>query len=166
MELVLMGAAGICAVTDFRFRKIPNIITFPLLFISFGVNIYRGEWLFALIGFLVAFIIGFLGFATGHLGAGDVKLMAGIGAAVGLVNFLEILMYATIIGLLYGLVTYIHRSLKDNTLETKWIRFKLVFMNFGVFGGETIRDFFKRKEKYQIPFGLCLAVGLIINLVI
>lgn len=166
MEYILMSAAGVCAVTDYKFRKIPNLITFPLLILALSWNIYLGNWQLALIGFGVAFGIGFLGFATGHLGAGDVKLMAGIGAALGVNAFIEILLISTIVGLLYGLVSYIKRSLDDGSLKSKWINFKITFLNLKVFGKDVVVNFFKREERYPIPFGLCLAVGLIISLAI
>lgn len=166
MYILLIVAMVISAITDYFYRKIPNLITFPLIIISLSYQIYLGNWKMSLIGFSVAFLIGFIGFAVSHLGAGDVKLMAGIGAAMGIYDFIDILLIATIVGLMYGLINFLYKSYKDKSLHDKWIKFKIGFLNFNILGKDSIVAFFKRNEKYPVPFGTCLAVGLIMVMII
>ena len=72
---------------DYKTQKIPNKITIPT--IAAGVILstvyfgFAGLWT-SLLGFIVGFLIFLLPFILGGMGAGDVKLMAAIGAVMGL----------------------------------------------------------------------------------
>jgi prepilin peptidase CpaA len=83
---VLVGLLLWAAVLDLKTRKIPNWLTFTLIglgliasFLPVGL-IGPGE---ALVGMFAGLALPFVLFAIGALGAGDVKLMAGIGACLG-----------------------------------------------------------------------------------
>ena len=81
IALLLWAAAA-----DLRVRRVPNWISFGLA-IS-GVLLSFSSWGHltpsqALVGLAVGFAIGLVLHALGAIGAGDVKLLAGIGAWVG-----------------------------------------------------------------------------------
>lgn len=162
MEYILIGASGICGITDILYRKIPNYITFPLLFIAFGINIYKGNFIMALIGFSLAFIIGFVGFVLGQMGAGDIKLMSALGAGFGLEPLFSILLVASIVGLIYALVAYIIKTINEGKISDKISALKVYAFNHKVFGASMLKDFLKRENKHPIPFGTCLFIGVII----
>lgn len=82
------------AVTDWRTRTIPNLITFGGLafgivshaaigFVEGGVSAGLRGILVALAGALLCGILPFFSFVRGQMGGGDVKLFAAIGAMVG-----------------------------------------------------------------------------------
>ncbi len=104
-------------VTDVRSRKIPNRLN--LLFIASGL-LYQGAaggWeglLFALKGGAIGFAVLFVLYILGAVGAGDVKLFAGIGAWTGILFTAQTLLYSILfagaIGL--GILCWRRESLK------------------------------------------------------
>lgn len=111
----LILLTGIAAWTDTRRAKIPNRLTVLILVLGLVVNTVRGAWLaaegkpvslwplenthsvwggalygflFAVMGFAVAFAIMFLIWIFGSCGGGDVKLMSSVAAWLGISGFL------------------------------------------------------------------------------
>lgn len=162
LKLILIGATSICAVTDLRERRIPNIITYPLLLFSLFYNIYINNIKAALLGFLLAFLIGFLGFFIGHLGAGDVKLMTAIGLSLGARVMIDVILLASILGIIYAILLNLYKLIKQESLKEKCVSFYKKLLTFNVLGGSYIKEFLFRKDKTHIPFGFFLAIALII----
>jgi prepilin peptidase CpaA len=82
--LVLMMAA--CIATDIKSRRIYNKILILFLIAGLGANYAAGGWpclLESLKGFLTGLALLIIPFARGGIGAGDVKLLAVIGAMKG-----------------------------------------------------------------------------------
>jgi prepilin peptidase CpaA len=110
MELVqgcAVSAAGLAAVADVRTRRIPNWITFGTLLLGVLLN----TWLHGLEGFLGALAGAVLGmalllpfYAAGTLGAGDVKLLGGLGAVLGPQALVSVAVYGAIVGGVMSLV--------------------------------------------------------------
>ncbi|MFC0449525.1 prepilin peptidase [Rhodococcus jostii] len=74
------------AATDLRVRKLPNLLTLPGFLVIAGFGAATGSAGAAVLGGLLlasAYLALFLG-APGSIGAGDVKLALGVGAATGL----------------------------------------------------------------------------------
>jgi prepilin peptidase CpaA len=104
MELVqgcAVSAAGLAAVTDVWTRRIPNWITFGTLLLGILLN----TWLHGFEGLVGALAGAALGialllpfYATGTIGAGDVKLLGGLGAVLGPQALVSVAVYAAIVG--------------------------------------------------------------------
>ena len=99
-------------ITDLKWQRLPNYITVPMLALGLLLNIVRSTWLgsmgepgrffgltgvfggivegigFAIAGFAVAFALFVVLLTLKKCGAGDVKLMAALGAWVGPLWFL------------------------------------------------------------------------------
>lgn len=162
MNFILIIATTICGITDLKEKRIPNIITYPLLLYSLIYNIYHNNFKMAIIGFVVAFIIGFIGFCLNNLGAGDVKLMAAIGMLLGSEIMIRILFIASVLGLLWSLLFNLYKMIKSKTLKMKWNKFFSKLVTFNVMWKEYIKEFFYRKNKTYIPFGFFIAIAVII----
>jgi prepilin peptidase CpaA len=104
--LVLLLVAVTCAVTDVWKGRIYNAVTYPTMVIGLGLQLALhgagGLWI-ALGGFAVGFFPGFLLFALGGMGGGDVKLLGAIGVLAGVAPTTEALVLAFFFGALFAL---------------------------------------------------------------
>ena len=102
LQLLLAGAFFIAAIVmDLYKEKIPNKLCLLAIFCGFAINAYYAQLqgaLMALFGFLLAFIILFPTFIFRILGAGDIKLMMGIGALMGPSLLVSSLAYGIVAG--------------------------------------------------------------------
>jgi prepilin peptidase CpaA len=105
--LPLLGLLGVAAATDLRSRRIPNWLTATVILAGFSQSLTRLALttpLESLAGLAVGFILTFVMYAVGGRGAGDVKLMAGIGAWLGPLFVVWVFAAAAIISLIVALV--------------------------------------------------------------
>jgi prepilin peptidase CpaA len=109
MPLDLLQAAPllvlllIAAATDIRTRKIPNWLTLLLILSGLAHSTFadRGPGIgLSVAGLFASALIPFVLFAIGAMGAGDVKLMAGVGAWLGPIAGPAVYLLATVLGML------------------------------------------------------------------
>jgi prepilin peptidase CpaA len=105
-QIAAIALAIVAAVWDLKSRRIPNFLTFGSALVAIVVHGYYGAlpaagW--SLIGWLigVAFFLPF--FALGGMGAGDVKLLAAIGAWLGPGATVWVALFSLICGGVLGL---------------------------------------------------------------
>ena len=98
----------ICVVTDLRERRIPNVITLPMILIGIlYMGIFNG-WSGLGASILGMFLISFpyvIVFALGGMGGGDVKLMAAIGAWLGPAIGVWVLLMTVLSGLIITVIS-------------------------------------------------------------
>jgi prepilin peptidase CpaA len=95
------------AVIDVRDRRIPNWLTATLALgglIQAAMGVSSPGVGSAALGLGVGFAITFVFFAIGGMGAGDVKLFAGLGAWVGAVGIIQVFVIERVIGIVLVLV--------------------------------------------------------------
>src|SRR5689334_20619064 len=90
IELVLLTLVIAAAVYDVRYRRIPNWLTASGVLVGLSLNTWLRQaagplpWWpglkFGLTGMLIAFGVYFVLYVAHAMGAGDVKLMAAVGA--------------------------------------------------------------------------------------
>jgi len=98
MTLVLVLTA---AAYDLKSREIPDWISLVLLgaaALAAGLSVDAMPWSWRVIGLLVGFGLGALLFALGAMGGGDAKLMAAMGAALGVPALLVTLLFSAVAG--------------------------------------------------------------------
>lgn len=115
----------IAAVIDGWKLKVPNWITFPFIVAGWGYSLAVFGWAglgWSLLGTAVGLALLLPAYAIGGMGAGDVKLLAGVGAWVGgTVTFYAFCVSAVVGGLMaIGMVLY----------RRKWAKHKAQF--FGI----------------------------------
>ncbi|MCE9685383.1 A24 family peptidase [Shewanella sp. AS16] len=105
LQLLLSGLFFILAIGfDLSREKIPNALCLWAIFCGFAINGYFAQLqgvLLASLGFALAFVVLFPVFAIRILGAGDVKLMMGIGALMGP----QLLLWSLAYGVAAGAIT-------------------------------------------------------------
>ncbi len=102
LTAVLAGAMY----TDFRSSRIPNWLTFPAAAAAPVVHLWLGGFeglVFSLLGLSVGLGLFLLLYISGSIGAGDVKLMAAVGAMIGPSGALASGVLAILVGGLYAL---------------------------------------------------------------
>ena len=83
--IVLAALLAVCLATDLARRKIYNVVVLPAAALGMAVNLAAGAGALvsSLVGFALALVLFGLLFAIGAAAAGDVKLMAAVGAIAG-----------------------------------------------------------------------------------
>jgi prepilin peptidase CpaA len=112
-NIILLVVLLISVITDVKSRKILNIVTLPSILI--GVIYYTTTsgldgLLFSGKGFIVGLVLLFIPFLLGGIGAGDVKLLAAIGALKGTTFVFYSFLYAGAIGFFIALFIIIKQK--------------------------------------------------------
>jgi prepilin peptidase CpaA len=114
-------AIGLAAavVTDVRTRRIPNVLTGAIAAAGLGMAVGGGSVtpLQALFGMLAGLLLMMPGHLIGATGAGDVKLMAAVGAVVGPALILRVFLYSAVAGGLFAVAVAMQRGLLMDTLH-------------------------------------------------
>jgi prepilin peptidase CpaA len=157
---ILVVMAGIW---DWRTRRIPNWLTFSSVILGIGLNalMYQtsGVWL-SLKGLGLALLIYFPLFLLRGMGAGDVKLMAALGAIVGWQNWLGILIVTAIFGGIAALVVVIVNGRLRKTLENIWFIGLSIRKREAPYAGNPQLDV-RTDQGVRLPHGVVIAFGTV-----
>jgi prepilin peptidase CpaA len=85
-QIIAIGVSVAAVAWDVTTRRIPNALTFGAEIAAVAVHVYFEGWAGigpSLAGWLVGAALFFPFFALGGMGAGDVKLLAAVGAWIG-----------------------------------------------------------------------------------
>lgn len=116
-----LGIALVACVCDLRTRRIPQVLTFGGALAGLLFHLATGGWMAgatSLAGWAVGLLIFFAPFALGGLGAGDVKLLAALGAWFGPTDAVWLALYTGVVGLviavLFSLATgYLRTAIRN-----------------------------------------------------
>ena len=112
-HVAVLAVALLAAVCDLNTRRIPNALTFGAAAVAVAVHGVVNGWsglLLAASGWAAGFALFFPVFALGGMGAGDVKLLAAMGAWLGPWGALWTAFYAAFAGGLMALVVSLARG--------------------------------------------------------
>ena len=119
LQLALASLVVASAVYDWRFRKIPNWVNLCGLVLGLGLNgLYFGQNGVgsALMGSGAALLVYLPLYCLRGMGAGDVKLMAAVGALAGPGNWLVIVTVTALAGGLVSLLVVLYKRRLVHTL--------------------------------------------------
>ncbi len=121
VAVVVIGV--LACITDFRSRRIPNVLTFgasaaAIVFFGF-TNGWAGS-LWSLAGWAVGCGLFLPWFLLGGMGAGDVKLLAALGAWVGPATAVWVALYAGIAGGVLAVVVSLYGGGLTKVLSNVW----------------------------------------------
>jgi prepilin peptidase CpaA len=129
--LVLALVIG-SAAYDIPYRRIPNCFTIAGVLLGLAMNTFLYGWaglLTSLAGLAVGFGAYFILYAMRAMGAGDVKLMAAIGAIVGWQDWFGIFIATAIVG---GFASMALMAMRGRVKKTLWnVGFVLTEMKSG-----------------------------------
>ena len=156
-DIVLALMLLFCLLTDLRERKIYNAIILPVLFFGLAFNIFTDGWsglVQSLAWFLVGLSILIIPFAFGGMGAGDVKLLAVIGAVKGPVFILYSALGMAVAGgiIALAIIIYKHRLIRLGGSLLRGVSL-LIGTRFNVIA------FDLNREKIMFPYGLAIVAG-------
>ena len=116
LSLIVIPAAAL----DIKTRRIPNWLSLPSIVLGVLLNVFLfetdGLW-FSLKGLGLAFAVYFVLYLLHGMGAGDVKLMAAVGAVAGPGYWLVILVLTSLAGAIAGLLLIAAKGRFRATLE-------------------------------------------------
>jgi prepilin peptidase CpaA len=109
--LVLFSGLAAAIVIDVRTRRIPNWLTGSIAAAGFGLAAAGGHVTIAqaVIGMFVGLALMMPGHLIGATGAGDVKLMAAVGAVVGGSAIVRVFLFSAIAGGFLAVAVALHR---------------------------------------------------------
>lgn len=145
--------------TDLRERKIPNWLTAPGFFAGIALNSYFAGWHGAKVsveGAGLALVVLFPLVLLRALGAGDWKLMGAVGAFLGPVLFLFVLVGAIFVA---GIMAVVEMVRTRRVMETMR-NLALLVQGFFSFGLRAHREIsLDNPELMKLPFGVAVAAG-------
>ncbi len=157
--LVLIVAAYI----DGKQLRVPNWITFPMVATGLVFNIWMDGWTglgAGLLGMTVGLLCLLPLYAVGGMGAGDVKLMAGIGAWLGWKTTLFAFCVSTVVGAVMAIVMVLY----SKRFKQHYANFLMIFMEWTQIRDpkELSRIAAERKPTMLLlPYGIPICVGSI-----
>src|SRR5947209_2741036 len=168
LQWALLAVVLTAAIYDFRFRKIPNWVNACGLVLGFGLNtLFFGPHglVLASEGLLLDFAVYLPLYLLRGMGAGDVKLMAAIGALAGPANWFEIFLGTAFVG---GAAAAVYALSKGRFNETCW---NLIFI---------LKDLARLRAPHRnnphlsvrneaalrMPHGVSIAIGALVFLTV
>jgi len=167
-SLPLIVLLCIAATTDWRSRRIPNWLTATVVLAGFAQSFIPWRLctpLEAFGGLFVGFVLTFLMYAVGGRGAGDVKLMAGIGSWLGPWQVTLIFAAAAIISLVVALAQSAAQG-KLGALLNNTVLMLLNVLHVRQLGTEHVIDTGRRTRSIDkpMPNAVHVLVGTIVVL--
>ncbi len=165
--IVVLIASMITTVTDVWKFKIYNAHTIPFLLSGLayhsavgGIVGFRGSLLGALFGFSVLFVF----YVMGGMGAGDVKLMAAVGAWLGLPLTFYLFIASSLAAGAYSIVLLVlGQSLVEtwNNFQILWLRIVVIGRHLGT--DQRVEAEINRSDRRLrvVPFAAMVMIGLV-----
>jgi prepilin peptidase CpaA len=169
--IVVLTATLVTAVTDLWRFKIYNIVTLPLLLSGMAYHFAvagRGGLAASVLGAVFGFSALLIFYVMGGMGAGDVKLMAAIGAWLGLPLVFHVFIAASLAAGLYSVILLVAGK---SVVET-WTNFQILWIRLLILGrhlgtGQRIETAVQQRDRRLrvIPFAAMLMVGTVALLI-
>ncbi|WP_064092022.1 A24 family peptidase [Rossellomorea aquimaris] len=162
LDALLIIVLLVCVGTDLKSRKIYNKVIFPSLLLTFGLHIYLhgfSGFTQGLLGFLVGLALLLIPYLMGGLGAGDVKLLALVGAVKGVSFVLMTAVYMALLGGVMALFILLFR-------KGVWHRLKSIvyYLSSLKQGMKVPLGIDKNDFQATYPYGVAIAGGAFVTL--
>jgi Flp pilus assembly protein protease CpaA len=167
---VVLGVVLLAGVIDARSFRIPNAISLTLLVSGLGYHAVMGGLTglgASVLGLLFGLGITSVLFLLGVLGAGDVKLMAAVGAWFQLPAALLIFVVAALATGVYSFALLAWQGSLNRAFSTMWIlAVQLLTLGRHLAASEQVEFVVLQKDRRRlVPFAVMIALGVIVVLV-
>ncbi|APO84079.1 A24 family peptidase [Pseudomonas putida] len=122
--VVLLGLLGIAVVGDLRHHRIPNVLILVGLGLGLAGQVYSAALAglgYGVLSMLIGFAIFLPMYALGGMAAGDVKLMAMVGAFLTPYDVLSAALFSLIAGGMFGILIVLIRGQLQQMLQRYWL---------------------------------------------
>lgn len=160
-------ASLLVAISDYRYRKIPNSVLGLSLFFAILLYISMLFYIpipvvlkglaFACIGMMVGGALLYVPYKYKQIGAGDVKLLMVYGFILGPKGVFLALLNAAIAGGFWALIL----AWKHDGLSYVWYNIKFMVRSIWLSGGKEIGWDLRSANVITMPYGIALAFGAI-----
>lgn len=157
MQLWIAVVIGLAAtIEDLAHRQISNWISMAAFIAGLTFQIANGGWrgtLTALLGAVAGFIVFLVFYMLGGMGGGDVKLMAGFGALLGVKRLLEAALWTAACGGIFAALAIAFCSLRG-----MWRAYRSA-------GDAVVNAAGSKRPVQSIPYAPAIAAGVWLSLV-
>ena len=157
-EAMAVAVVIVACVWDVRTSRIPNVLTFSAIALALAFHLTAGSGApYAALGLLAGLAVFFPMFALGAMGAGDVKLMAALGAWVGWKAILLVALYGSLAGGVFAIVVGMRRQYLRKALSN----LKMLAAYWWIEGVKPLPALtLEAKDSQRLPYALAIAAGL------
>lgn len=143
--------------------KVPNVLTYPFIVAGWGYSFWTAGWEglgWSLLGTLVGLGVLFAVYLIGGMGAGDAKMLAGIGAWVWVEAVWNVFLLTVVIGgVIAAIMILVSGRWKEHVAKAQLILTELtterntevIFQNAAA----------RKSEMTLLPYGIPIAIGAI-----
>ena len=162
--LFLIVILPIATIYDIRFRKIPNWLTFPSMVAGIAFYTYMTGskgLIFSAEGLLLGMAFFMVFYICAGMGAGDVKLMGGIGSILGLKGVFAAFLGTALVGGIYAIILLILHGHLKGTVK-RYGEILKVFLFTGRF------TYLPPEEGTELPvlsYGIAIAFGTVFSVI-
>jgi prepilin peptidase CpaA len=119
--------------------------------------------IFSVFGLCLGFLLLFIPYCLKVMGAGDVKLIAGVGAVLGLKGVLSAFLFTSLFGGIYSCVLLL--TIKEDLSDQESRRTR----NASLLKSEAVekRNFYLNEQKaFVLPYGVVICLGTLCSLMV
>ena len=163
IQVALAVTVGTAAITDLVGQRVPNWLTMPSTVLALCLRSADGgmnEVLLGIGGLLAGFGLLIPFYARGGMGAGDVKLMAAIGAFVGLYRVLWVALYTGIFGGIYAISIVIYSMVSRSGWSEAGRQLRLEGTSLFLSGGDVQPLAASLRSYPRLRYAIAMAAGV------
>jgi prepilin peptidase CpaA len=163
IQVALAVVVVTAAITDILSQRVPNWLTMPATVLALCMQSAvggPGGVVWGLAGWLAGFALLILFYAQGGMGAGDVKLLATIGAFTGPYRVLWIFLYTALFGGAYALGIVVYSMVSRGGWADAGRRLRLEGTSLLLSGGDTAPLSATLRSFPKLRYAIAMALGV------